>query len=64
MMTNNEYVMNTCKLGQGAECCRYLTMGIDGWECAKNKPLARIIDERFKADMMNAQGDNCEGVEL
>lgn len=62
MDTNNDYVMDVCKLGQGAECCRYLTLGAStGWECAKNKPLGRILDERAKAGMMVARGDNCEG---
>ena len=40
----DEQVNNVCKIGQGAECCRYLTFG-DEFECAKLTPLKAAIDE-------------------
>lgn len=30
-----DYVKNTCKIGQGSDCCRYLVMG-RGLECANH----------------------------
>ena len=48
----------TCKMGQGAECCRYLVFA-SGFACAKLTPLKFSIDAR--GDSMNARGDNCPG---
>jgi hypothetical protein len=56
-----DYIEAVCRIGQGALCCRYLTMGADGWHCAKNTPLRRLLDERVAAGAINARGDNCEG---
>jgi hypothetical protein len=54
-------ITNTCKVGQGAACCRYLTMGSRGWVCCKtNRSLKRAVDQR--ASSMKAKGDNCAGV--
>lgn len=58
---NDEYRSTVCKMGQGAECCRYLTLGgLSGWGCAKHTSMAWAIDQR--AENMNAKGDNCDGV--
>lgn len=57
---NDAYRTETCKIGQGAECCRYLTMGADGFSCAKRTSLRYTIDNRVRK--MNAKGDNCDGV--
>lgn len=55
------YLATVCKAGQGPACCRYITMGSDGWACAKIDPkLKAIIDTRQYA--MKAKGDNCEGI--
>ena len=54
-----EYVLETCKLGQGAACCRYLVAGAEGFECAKLGSLRAGIDRRV--GIMVAKGDNCEG---
>lgn len=54
-----EHLAEVCKLGQGAETCRYLVMAA-GFECAKLSSLRPTIDAR--AEMMSAKGDNCEGV--
>ena len=62
MKMNREYVIETCKLGQGHDCCRYLLGGPKGFECAKNSPALKLqLDAR--GDSMVARGDNCEGAE-
>lgn len=48
----------TCKMGQGAACCKYLVMA-GGFACAKPSTLKFTIDAR--GDSMTAQGDNCPG---
>lgn len=53
------YRETVCKIGKGADCCRYLTMGGSGWGCAKRTAMRDAIDAR--ADKMNAKGDNCGG---
>ena len=56
-----EYITGICKIGQGAACCRYLTVGPDGWCCEKTTSLKHILDTRALAGTMIARGDNCEG---
>jgi hypothetical protein len=56
------YVKRVCKIGQGASCCRYLTMGPQGWDCEKHTQLGRYLDGRVKREELVARGDNCEGV--
>ena len=56
---SDEWAKSTCKIGQGAACCRYLTIGPRGWSCEKLSPLAAVIDRR---EDMNAKGDNCSGL--
>lgn len=59
----DEYVKATCKPGT-AECCRYLIMGPDGWDCVKHtRDVARYIDGRVERGEFRATGDNCEGVD-
>jgi hypothetical protein len=58
-----DYAKEVCKIGQGAACCRYLTMDKDGWDCAKWTSLRFTLDDRVENNEMNAHGDNCEGVE-
>lgn len=58
---DTEYANETCKIGQGAECCRYLTMHPNGWSCEKSSPLKSYLDFRVRANMMISHGDNCEG---
>ena len=60
-IVNDEYVRATCKPGT-ADCCRYLTMSPDGWECAKTNPgLKAHLDARVAANDIRAVGDNCDG---
>ena len=58
---NDEKLKAVCKIGHGASCCRYLTCGAKGFECAKNTPIGKLLDNRAKAGTMTAQGDNCDG---
>ncbi len=56
-----DHVKNVCK-PKTPECCRYLVMGSNGWECAKLTEMKAHLD--FRADVledMRATGDNCEG---
>lgn len=56
-----EHWENVCKIGQGADCCKYMVVGGDGFGCAKdkgNEGFKHAIDSRTD---MNAKGDNCEG---
>lgn len=53
-----EYAKEVCKIGKGADCCRYLTMSPKGWSCEKNSSLREIINAR--TDMV-AKADNCGG---
>lgn len=55
------YAETTCKIGQGAACCRYLSMGGGGWSCLKHSDLKPYLDDRVAKGTMNAQADNCEG---
>lgn len=59
---DNDHARNVCKIGQGAECCRYLTVaGAHGWSCEKYSNLGLLIDQRFMEGRMVAQGNNCPG---
>jgi len=52
------YAVVTCKIGQGADCCKYLIGGAKGLECAKLGVFRSTIDARTD---MTSKGDNCEG---
>jgi len=57
----DEIAKTVCKMGQGHKCCRYLTIGGDGWSCEKWGDLRATLDARAAAGTMVARGDNCEG---
>lgn len=62
-MNANEHIEQVCKIGQGAACCKYPLMGMEGWCCGKLDPyLKRLIDAA--AHRMKAKGDNCEGHDI
>jgi hypothetical protein len=53
-----------CKLGQGAECCRYLVIDQVGIHCAKfDVRLSDQIHARIARGLMTAVGDNCPGID-
>jgi hypothetical protein len=58
---DKDYAKETCKIGQGEECCAFLVMGTGGFECAKGTSLHNAINLRLAEGTMNAKGDNCEG---
>lgn len=59
---SDEHTKTVCKIGAGAETCRYLTMGAHGWSCEKHSSVANTLDRRVRNNEMVAQGDNCEGL--
>lgn len=64
-MDTETYTKTVCKIGQGAECCRYLLMGPSGWECGKGDPRAvDTIDRKVAEGSFISLGDNCEGMIL
>ena len=56
-----EIVKDTCKIGQEHDCCRYLIIGGDGFECAKLTNMKLTLDSR--GDSMTARADNCDGLD-
>ena len=60
MEITKEYMDEVCKMGQGEDCCRYITVGADGFQCGKDDPsIKTALDQRVFG--MTAKGDNCEG---
>lgn len=60
----NDYMKEVCKIGQGADCCRYLGAGTTGLECLKvNLVFKAAVDKSWATTDHVAQGDNCEGQE-
>lgn len=57
----NEHVRNVCKIGQGNECCRYMVLGTQGFECVKNTDMKAYLDARVAMETMVARADNCPG---
>lgn len=57
----NEWAKTVCKIGHGADCCRYIAMSPKGWSCEKHTEMKRIIDYKVAVGNMTAAGDNCEG---
>lgn len=52
-----------CKMGHGAETCRYIVADGNGIACAKHIPeLVEQITVRVNAGAFVARGDNCEGL--
>ena len=41
-----DHIENVCKLGEGHDCCRYLIIGSDGFQCAKQRTLRSTLDEK------------------
>lgn len=58
---DEKWVKEICKIGQGALCCRYITMGAKGWGCEKHSSLGSYLDNRVALEQIVARGDNCEG---
>ncbi len=59
---DDDYAAGVCKMKDGVQCCRYLMMTTEGFECAKhpeNLAYRKRIDMR--QNQMVASGDNCDG---
>ena len=55
----DEEVKQVCKMGQGAECCVWLTVDARGFVCrAMNKP--GILMDRFRDGKTGAKRDGCD----
>lgn len=64
-MGANKTVTDTCKIGQGHDCCRYLVVGRDGFECVKHNVGAKVtLDLRVDMGTIIARGDNCDGYSM
>ena len=61
MKISEIHLKQVCKIGQGNECCRYLTISSKGFECDKHTDIRELLDTRVNDGPMAAQGDNCEG---
>ena len=59
---DKQFVKETCRIGEGKDCCRYLACGPDGFECLKHTSLKTQLDVRVLQNNISAQGDNCEGI--
>lgn len=57
----DQHAQDVCKVGMGVFCCRYLSMGPQGWSCQKHGSLRAHLDQRVATETMHARGDNCEG---
>lgn len=62
IVVSEENVKSVCKIGCGAETCRYLSFGQTGFNCEKHTGLRKLINRMVKSGEMNAKGDNCEGL--
>lgn len=58
---DDDWARNICKIGTGERCCRFLTVGPEGWSCEKATAMGSMLTERAAAGNMTSQGDNCEG---
>lgn len=61
-LVTDDYARKVCKLGKGAETCRYLIVGSGGFECGKDSGFQEKIDKNFEQGIMVATGDNCTGI--
>ncbi len=62
-MVTEEMTVEVCKIGQGHDCCRYLTMTPrQGWTCEKHTSWKNHLDDRVASKTITARGDNCPGV--
>lgn len=58
------HVKEVCLLGEKERCCSYLVAS-SGFQCAKTaagyEGVLAAIKARLAANLMAAQGDNCDG---
>lgn len=59
---DNEWTQTVCRIGQGHDCCRYLTMGRNNWSCEKKSEMKQTIDLKVLLGQFTARADNCDGL--
>lgn len=60
-LLTEKHIKDTCKPST-IDCCAFLVMGMNGFQCAKGTDLEPSISQRLFLGMMRATGNNCEGV--
>lgn len=62
---SQQMAQDTCKIGEGRECCRYLFAGPKGLECGKLEPeMKNWVDAKVLRGDMVSLGDHCDGVQM
>jgi hypothetical protein len=63
-MTGSAQVSAVCRPNTH-DCCRYLCMNQNGWQCGKlSERLRAYIDDKVGKGEWRAKGDNCDGMDL
>ena len=58
----NAHLTNICKKGHGKDACRYISLGPNGFVCAKDSIISKQLDLLSDNGSMKAVGNNCEGL--
>lgn len=53
LLTNE--VARKCGIGEGANCCIFLTIATEGWNCEQRSELADYLYKRAKSGQSNAR---------
>ncbi len=56
------HLNSVCKIHQGEKTCRYISLGLKGFACAKHTRMKPILDSFVDEQKISARGDNCEGL--
>lgn len=56
------HLNSVCKLHQGEMTCRYISLGLKGFMCAKHTKMKSVLDSFVNEQKISARGDNCEGL--
>ena len=62
---SDEDAKSICKMGQGADCCIWLVMGTEGFEClyySRDVPslTGETLKERWEKGLTVAKRDGCD----
>ena len=54
---SGDEVKEICRVGKGEECCAFITVGVNGFECIKmSYPMNSSIHSRLEDGTMHAKG--------
>lgn len=58
----NDIIKNTCKIGQGSKCCKYLAVGSNGfeWGYSKKKKVTKADIANFLVNIVEADMQDLE----